>query len=39
MPEEKDFLEKLEAVLKKLLANNPSITLETISSDEGLHIL
>ena len=39
MPEEKDFLEKLEAVLKKLLANNPSITLATISSAEGLPIL
>ena len=39
MPEEKNFLEKLEVVLRRLLSNNPSITIATISSSEGLPIL
>ncbi len=39
MPEEKNFLEKLEDVLKRLFSNNPSITIATISSAEGLPIL
>lgn len=36
---EKNFIEKLEIVLKKLLTNNPTITIATISSVEGLPIL
>jgi len=39
MPEENNFLEELEAILKRLLSNNPSITIATISSIEGLPIL
>ena len=39
MLEEKNFLEKLEVVLKRLLSNNPSITIATISTVEGLPIL
>ena len=39
MLEENNFLEKLEDVLKELLSNNPSITIATISSIEGLPIL
>ncbi|MBY8986061.1 MAG: roadblock/LC7 domain-containing protein [Candidatus Lokiarchaeota archaeon] len=39
MPEENDFLGKLEAVLKRLLSNNPDITIATISSVEGLPIV
>jgi len=39
MPEEKNFLEKLEDVLRGLFSNNPSITIATISSAEGLPIL
>ena len=39
MPEDKDFLEKLEAVLKKLLSSNTTIVIATISSVEGLPIL
>ncbi|MFX1303605.1 MAG: roadblock/LC7 domain-containing protein [Promethearchaeota archaeon] len=38
MTNENNFLEKLEVVLKRLLTNNPSITLATISSIEGLPI-
>jgi len=32
-------LEELEVILKRLLSNNPSITIATISSIEGLPIL
>ena len=39
MPEKKNFLEKLEDVLRGLLSNNPSIEIATISSAEGLPIL
>ena len=39
MPEEYDFLGKLEAVLKRLLSNNPDISIATISSVEGLPIV
>jgi len=39
MPEENNFLEELETILKRLLSNNPSITIATISSIEGLPIL
>jgi len=39
MFEENNFLEELEATLKRLLLNNPSITIATISSIEGLPIL
>lgn len=39
MPEENNFLEELEVILKRLLSNNPSITIATISSIEGLPIL
>lgn len=39
MPEESNFLEELETILKRLLSNNPSITIATISSIEGLPIL
>ncbi|GAG56901.1 unnamed protein product [marine sediment metagenome] len=39
MSEENNFLEELEATLKRLLSNNPSITIATISSIEGLPIL
>ena len=39
MPEENNFLEELEATLKRLLSNNPTITIATISSIEGLPIL
>jgi len=39
MPEENNFLEELEGILKRLLSNNPSITIATISSIEGLPIL
>ncbi len=39
MPEENNFLEELERILKRLLSNNPSITIATISSIEGLPIL
>lgn len=39
MPEEYDFLGKLQAVLKRLLSNNPDITIATISSVEGLPIV
>ncbi|MBA7522153.1 hypothetical protein ES705_14270 [subsurface metagenome] len=39
MSEENNFLEELEATLKRLLSNNPTITIATISSIEGLPIL
>ena len=39
MPEENNFLEELEVILKRLLSNNPSIIIATISSIEGLPIL
>ncbi len=39
MLEEKNSLEKLEVVLKRLLSNNPNISMATISSVEGLPIL
>ncbi len=39
MLEQKNFLEKLEDILRGLLSNNPSITIATISSAEGLPIL
>ena len=39
MLEENNFLEELEAILKRLLSNNPTITIATISSIEGLPIL
>ena len=39
MLEEKNFLEELEEVLKRLLSDNPTITIVTISSAEGLPIL
>ncbi|MFW9822821.1 MAG: roadblock/LC7 domain-containing protein [Candidatus Thorarchaeota archaeon] len=39
MLEEKYFREKLEAVLKRLLSNNPNIRIATISSLEGLPIV
>jgi predicted regulator of Ras-like GTPase activity (Roadblock/LC7/MglB family) len=38
MTKENNFIEKLEVVLKKLLTNNPSITIAIISSIEGLPI-
>ena len=39
MAEENNTLEKLEPILKKLLANNPNITIAIIVSIEGLPIL
>jgi len=39
MLEENNFLEELGAILKTLLSNNPTITIATISSIEGLPIL
>ena len=39
MVEEDNYLGKLETVLKRLLSNNPSINIATISSVEGLPIL
>jgi len=39
MLEEYDSIGKLEAVLKRLLKNNPEITIATISSVEGLPIV
>lgn len=36
---EDSFLADLEAILKKLLSDNPNITIATISSVEGLPIL
>ncbi len=39
MLEEKDFREKLELILRRLLSNNPSIIIATISSLEGLPIV
>ncbi|MFW9941416.1 MAG: roadblock/LC7 domain-containing protein [Candidatus Thorarchaeota archaeon] len=39
MSEENNYLIELEVVLKKLLSNNPSIRIATISSIEGLPIL
>ncbi|MFW9876448.1 MAG: roadblock/LC7 domain-containing protein [Candidatus Thorarchaeota archaeon] len=39
MVEEYNYLEELEVILKRLLSNNPSITIATISSMEGLPIL
>ena len=39
MLEEYNFLEELEEILKRLLSNNPTITIATISSIEGLPIL
>ncbi|MFX1456238.1 MAG: roadblock/LC7 domain-containing protein [Promethearchaeota archaeon] len=39
MLEEKNFREKLEAVLTRLLSNNPNIRIATISSLEGLPIV
>lgn len=38
MVKENSFIEKLELILKKLLANNPKITIAIISSVEGLPI-
>ncbi len=39
LSEENNYLIELEIVLKKLIANNPSIRIATISSVEGLPIL
>jgi predicted regulator of Ras-like GTPase activity (Roadblock/LC7/MglB family) len=39
MSEENNYLIELEVVLKRLLADNPSIKIATISSIEGLPIL
>ena len=39
MSEENNFLMELEVILKRLLADNPSIRIATISSIEGLPIL
>ncbi|KKN10656.1 hypothetical protein LCGC14_1034410 [marine sediment metagenome] len=39
MSEKNDTVEKLEKVLKKLLINNPDITVAIITSIEGLPIL
>ncbi len=39
MPEEKNTTEKLEKVLKKLLTDNPDITIAIITTVEGLPIL
>ena len=39
MSEENNYLIELEVVLKRLLADNPSIRIATISSMEGLPIL
>jgi len=39
MSEENNFLEELEATLKRLLSNNPTITIATIATIEGLPIL
>ena len=39
MVEENNFLVDLEVILKRLLADNPSIRIATISSLEGLPIL
>ncbi|MBY8992583.1 MAG: roadblock/LC7 domain-containing protein [Candidatus Lokiarchaeota archaeon] len=39
MVKEDNFLARLEKVLKRLLSDNPSITIATISSVEGLPIL
>lgn len=39
MAEENNYLVDLEVVLKKLLSNNPTIRIATISSIEGLPIL
>lgn len=37
--EENNYLEGLKVILKRLLSNNPTITIATISSMEGLPIL
>jgi len=39
MSEENNFLDELEEILKRLLKNNPEITLAIITSMEGLPIL
>ena len=39
MLKQENFLKKLEDILRRLLSNNPSITLATISSAEGLPIV
>jgi hypothetical protein len=39
MIKEDNYLARLEKVLKRLLSDNPSITIATISSVEGLPIL
>jgi predicted regulator of Ras-like GTPase activity (Roadblock/LC7/MglB family) len=39
MGEEINIIEKLEKILKKLLTNNPAITVVIITSNEGLPIL
>lgn len=39
MVKEDNFLARLEKVLKRLLSDNPTITIATISSVEGLPIL
>ena len=39
MLEENDTIGKLKAILKRLLLNNPDITIATISSVEGLPIV
>lgn len=39
MLEENNYLEELEVILKRLLSNNPTISIATISTIEGLPIL
>lgn len=39
MVKEENYLVRLEKILKRLLSDNPSITIATISSVEGLPIL
>jgi len=39
MAKEENYLVRLEKILKRLLSDNPSITIATISSVEGLPIL